>query len=71
MIYFFCRYVTLPRDVISSIWTNKGLGSKKWRSQSYDSDDFAFAMKAAISEWVYDNIRAPVSTFFKAFQLNY
>jgi len=57
-------YITLPYNIINLIWKNKGLGNRVWRPESYDSDDFAFAMKAAVGDWVYDNIRAPVAIAF-------
>jgi hypothetical protein len=67
MINPICRYITLPYNIISLIWKNKGLGNRVWRPESYDSDDFAFAMKAAVGDWVYDNIRAPVSISFEIY----
>ncbi|KAI0293577.1 hypothetical protein BC826DRAFT_1014902 [Russula brevipes] len=57
-------YITLPVGVVSWIWKNKGIGSRSRRSESYDYDDFAFAMKAAIGDWVYDNIGTPVAVVF-------
>jgi hypothetical protein len=57
-------YITLPEEIIQSIWRDKRVGSRKLRSETYDRDDFSFAMKTAIGEWCHDNIRAPVGFCF-------
>lgn len=58
------NYITLPEEIIQSIWRDKRVGSRKLRSETYDRDDFSFAMKTAIGEWCHDNIRAPVAIVF-------
>jgi len=57
-------YVTLPIGVVNLIWAKKGIVSRRRRSESYDYNDFAFAMKTAVGDWVHDNVRAPVAVVF-------
>jgi hypothetical protein len=51
-----------PEETIIDIWNEYKLHSRQQRSE-YGVDDLAISMKAAVADWAYNNIRAPVSTF--------
>jgi len=50
-----------PEETIIEIWNEYKLHSRQQRRE-YGVDDLAFSMKAAVADWAYNNIRAPVST---------
>jgi Agglutinin C-terminal len=51
-----------PEETIIDIWKEYKLHSRQQRSE-YGVDDLAISMKAAVADWAYNNIRAPVGTF--------
>jgi hypothetical protein len=55
-------YMICPEESIIDIWSEYKLHSRQRRSE-YGFDDLAFSMKAAVADWAYNNIRAPVSSF--------
>jgi hypothetical protein len=56
------RYMVCPEETIADIWREYKMDSRRQRRE-YGVDDLAFAMKAAVVDWAYTNIRTPVSDF--------
>jgi len=56
-------YMICPEETIIDIWKEYKLHSRQQRSE-YGVDDLAISMKAAVADWAYNNIRAPVRLLF-------
>lgn len=68
------QYLCLPRGVINTIYAGTGLATTAWRPEIFDCDDFAFAMKSAVSKsantWpVRANVRRPQSLSSYLFEI--
>ncbi|KAH9483372.1 hypothetical protein JR316_0005478 [Psilocybe cubensis] len=45
------RYLVLPKSVRDAIYVKSGLKNVKGRGQLFDSDDYAFVLKAEVAKW--------------------
>jgi hypothetical protein len=48
-------YTPMLDFIVSEIYNNSGLRNRRYRSVSFDCDDFAVVMKAEVAKYVYDN----------------
>ncbi|KAH9903479.1 hypothetical protein C8Q73DRAFT_786056 [Cubamyces lactineus] len=51
-------YLILSRARLQEIWRRSGLSARKWRSEIFDCDDFAFVYKAEAAKWGDDTFKA-------------
>jgi hypothetical protein len=59
-----------PEEILVKIWKESKLDSRQERRE-YGVDDLAFAMKTAVADWAYTNIRTPVSDFSSDLHASY